>query len=234
MFGENREAWIGLSGAFGTVHLGNNYTPLFLKSVAAYDPNGSTNMPGYVVSNVTSFNATNSIDYTAPKIIDGLDIQLNKNTGRPSTILLKSSDDADSGDSFGWGASYNASGFSIGLAGETTKVNNTPNDIKKTGYGISYDFGAAKVAFQGLDVKLGTASTKTYGYGVTVPVGAISLKASLSKLDSNQGSDYDAYQLGANYAFSKRTSAYLLFGQIKDTTKGTKLNANAVGVVHNF
>ena len=32
----------------------------------------------------------------------------------------------------------------------------------------------------------------------------------------------------------KGTSAYLLFGQIKNTTNGTKLNANAVGVVHNF
>ena len=72
LFGANREAWIGLSGAFGTVHLGNNYTPLFLRSVAAYDVNGSTNAPGYLVSNITTFNATNSIDYTAPKFIDGL------------------------------------------------------------------------------------------------------------------------------------------------------------------
>lgn len=44
LFGENREAWIGLSGAFGTVHLGNNYTPLFLQSGSGYDPNGFTNM----------------------------------------------------------------------------------------------------------------------------------------------------------------------------------------------
>lgn len=130
--------------------------------MAAYDPNGSTNMPGYVVSNVTSFSATNSIDYTAPKFVEGLDFQLNKNTGRPSAIDSKSSKDGDSGDSFGWGTSYNASGFSVGLAGETTKVDKSPNDMKKTGYGISYDFGVAKVAFQGLDVKLGTNSIKTY------------------------------------------------------------------------
>lgn len=39
----------------------------------------------------------------------------------------------------------------------------------------------------------------------------MTLKAGVSNLDNNQGSDYDALQLGANYAFSKRTSAYLLF-----------------------
>lgn len=249
LFGLNREAWIGLSGAFGTVHLGNNYTPLFLKSVAAYDPNGSTNMPGYLVSNVTSFNATNSIDYTAPKFIDGLGVQLNKNFGRTAGIASPATN-ANAGDSVGWGISYNVSGLSVGLAGETSKGSalndgiadvaaaSTSSDLKKMGYGISYDFGVAKVALQGLDAKLGSASSKTIGYGVTVPVGAVSLKAGFSNLN-NTGSgsykdDYEAYQLGANYALSKRTSAYLLFSQLKNTTDGTKINANAVGVVHNF
>ncbi|NBX62908.1 MAG: porin [Betaproteobacteria bacterium] len=249
LFGFNREAWVGLSGAFGTVNLGNNYTPLFLKSVAAYDPNGSTNMPGYLVSNVTTFNAGNSIDYNAPKFIDGLGIQLNKNFGRAST-LTSAAANANAGDSVGWGVSYSVSGFSAGLAGETTKdtklsdgVNtvasaSSSTDLKKTGYGISYDFGVAKVSFQGLDAKLGSASSKTYGYGVTVPVGMVSLKAGFSSLN-NTGSgtykdDYEAYQVGANYAFSKRTSAYLLFSQTKNTTDNTKLNINAVGVVHNF
>ena len=45
----NREAWIGLSGAFGTVHVGNNYTPIFIQSGAGYDPNGYTNMGAYQI-----------------------------------------------------------------------------------------------------------------------------------------------------------------------------------------
>ena len=207
-------------------------------------------------SNVTTFNAGNSIDYNAPKFIDGLGIQLNKNFGRASTITSAATN-ANAGDSVGWGVSYSVSGFSAGLAGEITKnaalsdgidflvgdksyiASASPsNDLKKTGYGISYDFGVAKVSFQGLDAKLGSASSKTYGYGVTVPVGMVSLKAGFSSLN-NTGSgtykdDYEAYQVGANYALSKRTSAYLLFSQTKNTTDNTKLNINAVGVVHNF
>jgi predicted porin len=46
--------------------------------------------------------------------------------------------------------------------------------------------------------------------------------------------EHSAYQAGLNYAFSKRTSAYLLINNVKNTTKNTALNINSLGVVHNF
>ena len=126
IFGTNREAWIGLSGAFGTVHVGNNYTPMFIQSGSGYDPNGYTNMGSYFVSGLMSFNATNSVDYTAPKIIDGLGIQLNKG-------FANSTDGSTNGDSYGWGLSYSASGFTAGIGGEKTNKN-------KIGNGFEYCF----------------------------------------------------------------------------------------------
>lgn len=250
LFGENREAWIGLNGAFGTVHLGNNYTPLFLQSGAGYDPNGFTNMTGYLVSNVTSFNATNSIDYTAPKFVDGLGIQLNKNFGGKSKTSSANTP-ANEADSFGWGLSYSISGFSAGVAGENSKYTKlsdgvsevaaaSSNDLKKLGISASYDFGVAKVSIQSLNAKLSSASTNTMGYGLSVPIGAFTLSASISTLKSKGSStaanndSYNAYQLGAKYALSKRTSAYFLSSQVKNSTDGKTLNVNAAGVVHNF
>jgi predicted porin len=245
LFGVNREAWIGLSGAFGNVRLGNNYTPLFLRSVAAYDVNGSANAPGYLVSNITTFNAINSIDYIAPKFVDGLGIQLNKNTGRSGSLSAK---DTTAGDSVGWGISYNAGALSIGIAGETTKntklddyVNTVANasiteNLKKTGYGASYNFGVAKVSINGLKSTLGSSYVDSFGYGVSVPFGAVTLNASSSSL-KDKGSvnvEHSAYQAGLNYAFSKRTSAYLLINNVKNTTKNTALTVNSLGVVHNF
>ena len=245
LFGANREAWIGLSGAFGNVRLGNNYTPLFLRSVAAYDVNGSANAPGYLVSNITTFNATNSIDYIAPKFVDGLGIQLNKNTGRSGSLSAK---DTTAGDSVGWGISYNAGALSIGIAGETTKntklddyVNTVANasiteNLKKTGYGASYNFGVAKVSINGLKSTLGSSYVDSFGYGVSVPFGAVTLNASSSSLKDKGlvNVEHSAYQAGLNYAFSKRTSAYLLINNVKNTTKNTALNINSLGVVHNF
>ena len=247
LFGANREAWIGLSGAFGTVHLGNNYTPLFLRSVAPYDVNGSANAPGYLVSNITTFNATNSIDYTAPKFIDGLGIQLNKNTGRSATILGTTAN-TDAGDSMGWGISYNAGALSAGIAGETTKntaltdgvqavaAASTTNSVKKTGYGASYNLGVAKVSINGLKATSGSSNVNTFGYGAAVPFGAVTLNASFSNMkDKGLSNDsYTAYQIGANYAFSKRTSAYLLINNLKNTTDSHTITINSLGVVHNF
>jgi predicted porin len=245
LFGVNREAWIGLSGAFGNVRLGNNYTPLFLRSVAAYDVNGSANAPGYLVSNITTFSATNSIDYIAPKFVDGLGIQLNKNTGRSGSFVAK---DTTAGDSVGWGISYNAGALSIGIAGETTKntrlfdaVNVVANAslteiLKKTGYGASYNFGVAKVSINGLKSTLGSSYVDSFGYGVSVPFGAVTLNASSSSLKDKGlvNVEHSAYQAGLNYAFSKRTSAYLLINNVKNTTKNTALTVNSLGVVHNF
>ena len=247
LFGANREAWIGLSGAFGTVHLGNNYTPLFLRSVAPYDVNGSANAPGYLVSNITTFNATNSIDYTAPKFIDGLGIQLNKNTGRSATILGTTAN-TDAGDSMGWGISYNAGPLSAGIAGETTKntaltdgvqavaAASKTDSIKKTGYGASYNLGVAKVSINGLKATSGSSNVNTFGYGAAVPFGAVTLNASFSNMkDKGLSNDsYTAYQIGANYAFSKRTSAYLLINNLKNTTDSHTITINSLGVVHNF
>ena len=247
LFGANREAWIGLSGAFGTVHLGNNYTPLFLRSVAAYDVNGSANAAGYLVSSITTFNATNSIDYTAPTFVDGLGIQLNKNTGRSATILGTTAN-TNAGDSMGWGISYNAGALSAGIAGETTKntaltdgvqavaAASTTDSIKKTGYGASYNFGVAKVSVNGLKATSGSSNINTFGYGASVPFGAVTLNASYSTLkDKGLSNDsFTGYQIGTNYAFSKRTSVYLLINNVQNTTDKTTLTINSLGVVHNF
>ena len=247
VFGANREAWIGLSGAFGTVRLGNNYTPLFLRSVAAYDVNGSANAPGYLVSNITTFNATNSIDYTAPTFVDGVGIQLNKNTGRSATILGTTAN-TDAGDSMGWGISYNAGALSAGIAGETTKntaltdgvqavaAASKTDSIKKTGYGASYNLGVAKISINGLKATSGASNVNAFGYGASVPFGAVTLNASFSNMkDKGLSNDsYTAYQIGTNYAFSKRTSAYLLINNLKNTTDSHTITINSLGVVHNF
>ena len=242
LFGANREAWIGLSGAFGSVNIGNNYTPLFIQAVAPFDPNGSTNSVGYLVSNVTTFNATNSIGYTAPKFVDGLGIQLNVNQAGGAN---------NEGDSMGWGVSYAASGLSVGLAGENTKntalsdglkaiaAASSSNDLTKLGYGVAYDFGMAKVSLQGVNAKLDAASINTIGYGVVVPFGAFALKASMSNLTDKPAAGgaetkYSANQIGAYYALSKRTSAYLLNSNAKNTTASTTLRVTSIGVAHNF
>jgi predicted porin len=241
LFGGNREAWLGLSGAFGSINIGNNYTPLALYVVFPFDPNGTSNAGGYLVSNNATFNAGNSISYTAPAFVEGLSLQVNINEAGGTT---------NAGDSTGWGLRYNAGPISAGLAGETTKnsqvtpigldpLGSTTKDVEKIGYALGYDFGAAKITLNGINTKQDSLKLETIGYGIAVPFGAITLKASMSngsiKADGAKKVKMEGYQLGANYALSKRTSAYFLLGNLKVTTADdTKSTQTSVGVVHNF
>ena len=243
IFGANREAHVDLSGAFGSVAIGNNYTPMFLLAVAPYDVNGSTNAGGYMVSNVASFNATNSIAYTLPKLVDGLSIQVALNKAGTTNT--------SAGNSTGYGLSYSTGGFSAGFAGETTTngtlqfvnqsgalagVGTGTTDVTKTAYGASYDFGAAKVALQGVNAKNTADKIDTMGYGVHIPFGSFALNLSSSTMNTTVGSaaatKYTGMQIGANYALSKRTSVYFLNADYKATA--ANLKQTSVGVSHSF
>lgn len=243
IFGANREAHVDLGGAFGSVAIGNNYTPMFLLAVAPYDVNGSTNAGGYMVSNVASFNATNSIAYTLPKLVDGLSIQVALNKA--------GTNNTSAGNSTGYGLSYSTGGFSAGFAGETTTngtlqfvnqlgalagVGTGTTDVTKTAYGASYDFGAAKVALQGVNAKNTADKIDTMGYGVHIPFGSFALNLSSSTMNTTVGSaaatKYTGMQIGANYALSKRTSVYFLNADYKATA--ANLKQTSVGVSHSF
>ena len=244
LFSSNREAWVGLNGSFGTVHVGNNYTPMFIQSGSGYDPNGYTNMGSYFVSGLMSFNATNSVDYTAPKLIDGLGIQLNKG-------FANNTDGSTNGDSYGWGLSYSASGFTAGIGGEKTNKNKIGNglesdlsngslkDVDKLSLAAAYDFGSAKVSIHRIESKSGSVTNTAMGYGVGIPLGAFTLNGNYSTLETkgavstieNGNGNFQAFQVGGNYSLSKRTSVYLLTGQVK--AKVTT-NMTSLGVVHNF
>lgn len=251
LFGANREAHVDLSGAFGSVAIGNNYTPMFLQVIAPTDVNGSTNAPGYLVSNNTSFNATNSIAYTLPTIVSGLNASLAWNRGGADGSVVGS---ANAGNSTGYGLSYSAGGFYAGFASETTQntaltavtsllapatveaasINDT---LTKTAYGLSYNFGVAKVTLAGVNASLKSDSINTTGYGVSIPFGEFSVNLSSSTqktVDATTTKNYSGSQLGLTYALSKRTSAYVLSSKFTNTTDKLASTQNSIGVSHAF
>jgi predicted porin len=113
----------------------------------------------------------------------------------------------------------------------------------------SYNLGVAKLfgtyfdgeAKDDLLAEYG-ADTDGYRIGVTVPMGSVSLFAAITdgevkpKDTAEDKFDIKGHQVGLNYAFSKRTSAYLAYG--KDELKGTdgsaKGDQTAIGIIHSF
>ena len=224
---------------------------MFLLAVAPYDVNGSTNAVGYTVSNNASFNATNSIAYTLPKFVEGLTAQIDINKAAGTNV--------STGNSTGYGLSYTTGGLSAGFASETTTGGALGNaykaalgfgpansaettDLTKTAYGVSYNFGVAKVAFQGLTAKKTADKIDTVGYGISVPFGAVTVNLSASNETDTLGAStakFAGSQIGASYALSKRTSVYFLNGSYKQTSGATAQAADSAkqtsfGLTHAF
>jgi predicted porin len=151
-------------------------------------------------------------------------------------------------------------GTSVGLMGVMGSVALYDVTQTETALGGSYDLVKAKLFANYLKTEAeGTnggaafgnnAKRTAYEMGVQAPVyGAVSAFAKYGKGKTNlvdatnisgatAGSfDFSTYQIGANYALSKRTNAYLIYGSAKadlDATKTAKDTATAIGLRHQF
>jgi predicted porin len=126
------------------------------------------------------------------------------------------------------------------LPGTTTaaKLSDGTTDTKRTSIGASYDLGVAKVIVVNATAEAGAAELKATSFGVSVPMGALTLGASLSNgsytnVAGTTKGDLDGNQFGAFYALSKRTTVYGLFGNAK-IDGGAKNSSSSIGVRHTF
>ncbi|CAM8623772.1 OmpC Outer membrane protein (porin) [Burkholderiales bacterium] len=148
---------------------------------------------------------------------------------------------------------YSAGGLDVGLALGSTEeesgaaaATNTENDLKQ--FGASYSIGPAKVFLQYAD----TTSKGTNGAtdrtqevtqaGIQLKTGAnLMVYGQLSDGEVTSGTaktfDTKSYQVGALYSLSKRTTAYVIMGEQKNTNTSNvtlKDDGFAVGVRHTF
>jgi predicted porin len=123
------------------------------------------------------------------------------------------------------------------------------NNIYDTqGIGASYDFGVVKVAAMAGQRKVGIEANSAFrevaytNVGVAMPLGRTTLKASLSNntADNYSGVEQEknkGYQFQADYALSKRTTAWALYGSnTKKVSGSVDVDSTAVraGLTHSF
>jgi predicted porin len=152
-----------------------------------------------------------------------------------------------------FGVSYNAGKLSAMLARDTTEVSAETSssvvggkqyEVTTDMLGASYDFGVAKAfaVYMDKDIEF-TGEDKTTikdtTVGVSVPVGSkVVLVASYTdgEIKDSVKTNLDAFQLQANYNFSKRTKAYVMYGETeaKDDDDKYKTDGFVVGVQHSF
>ena len=221
-----RTSTVGLAGNFGEVRLGRMLTSSYL-AVSRYDAFGDTGIGASLAWNVgqTGYAARteNAISYSSPNF-SGFKIGAEYGFGEQQ----KASDSRY----VGIGATYDNGPLSLGLGvdrlnGDTQ--NNTQWDENQTTWhlGGSYNFGVAKLLgfyketkFKETGLNAGNDSTKfkTFGLGVTAPVGAAGeVRASYNNYKiSDDNGKADQLSLGYVHNLSKRTALYGTYSYIKN------------------
>ena len=240
-----RTSTVGLAGNFGEVRFGRMLTTSYL-AVSRYDAFGDTGIgASRAWGAVDGYQprAQNAISYTSPNF-NGFKVGGEYGFGEQQ----KASDKRY----IGIGAMYDNGPLSLGLGvdrlnGDTQ--NNTQWDENQTTWhlGGSYNFGVAKLLgfyketkFKETGLNAGNDSTKfkTFGLGVTAPVGAAGeVRASYNHYRaSDDGDTLKANQLSLGYVhnLSKRTALYGTYAYLKNKNKdgdnlGLELNGAMPG-----
>ena len=212
-----------------------------------------------LVRGATTTNAGNSVGYMAQYTNSGLLIRAStslttqaanattnaydSSTGAASTTDTQSSQLASS--SIG-GTSTALSAFTAGAG------------LRSTAWAVTYDFGMAKIYYGMSDLKNTNtiARLESTTYGVSAPIGAITIGYAYSTetgtsdgtgLDSSSAVavatgktiDSNGQRLLATYSFSKRTTAYFMYGltdvgSIAGAASKLASKTNSFGIKHTF
>ena len=242
-----RGSWVGLSGNFGRVALGQYDNPLFTSGYT-YNPFGSSMLVSPTMRHFYSKTASlgfdtgwvNSVTYESP-VVQGFNAVLQFAPKEKAT---------GSSDSYTVAGGYNNGPISAMLTYEKAGLVDGSKaylaDQKVLNLGASYDLGVAKLFGQYTNLKTskvaaGDVDVKNviYQVGVSVPLNdKLSVMASFG---SNKATDNDTdtsgtdrvCSVGADYLLSKRTDVYVAF--VNNTQTGlTSGQTIAAGIKHNF
>jgi predicted porin len=235
-----RQAYGALSGSFGSVSAGRQYS-LGFNNLSTIDPFG-TGFAGQVnnIVDASGIRLNNSATYNTPTIggvTASAEIAFGEQTGN-----WQANRETGAGITYASGPVYlGATYYGLDTATGTTAAR------KNYLVGGTYDLGVVKL--HGLVQKSTGVSLDVLDVmgGVTVPIGGGNLMASYIHHNDRTSADKDANQVGIGYQYflSKRTSVYTAFARIKNdngaiftvgnaTEAGTGDKAFNLGVVHNF
>ena len=289
----NRQSFVGLSGGFGALRIGKQYSNAFNNTVGV-DPGGATGIAGnnsYCVllgytkcagGNDAPLRQPNGMQYDLPEMLPGLKVGVTVVFGEQNTAK----GGQPSGDGNGISVSYSSGPFYAGYTFD--RVKNTgigllsspgttleyvlpstvniekqtydvaaasPSDQNKlTTMSASYNLGVAKLSINNSKMSVGSKSVDNTFVAVSVPFGGnANVWASVSKGSTYLSStnttisgntiagdkDHEGFQLGVNYALSKRTVAYAQYGKMQlegptSTASTFEQTGTAIGIHHSF
>lgn len=240
--GFNRTSKLGLSGGFGSIDFGRQYTRLF-SLIDSYDAQGtstfSTANAHFVGAMGDAVRWSNSVVYSTPAM-GGFNASAQYAFGENGTPA------ASAGRSIGVAAGYDAGPFSIQAVYQAEKAIGGAATVKATAVGASYDFKVAKVLGQFINQKNGVVNGVTenfYNLSVAVPVSTagvinVGFGNERQKTAGIRTLKTSAAAIEYRHSLSKRTTAYAALTNLKSTVTATgvatKGQGYGIGLRHSF
>lgn len=224
-----RNTFIGLAGDFGTFVMGRHDTPyklgtgpldIFGDTIADYNTGRLDGVQ--LISNTHDHRDPQAIAYISPTW-SGFHFAV--------AGVAANANGIDSGDTVdAWSATgvYVNGPLFASLSYQTVDL--LSSDAWKLG--ASYAFGDTTVGFVYEDVEQTGADRDSWLLNVKHAMGPITLKAQYGQVD-NGGADQDQLAVGADYALSKRTTAYFVYGK-GDNDAGSDVSGWNLGIKHSF
>ncbi len=233
-----RRMFAGLSGGFGEVRLGREYTPLFFM-ITTNDPfgtNGVGDTKIYATTGVgggliqTTVRASNSVSYLLPSGIGGVYGHFMYALGENASTAANKDDGTYSGARVGWAGGP----VDVSVAYARSELLQSPTQGNYTAYGIggSVKFGGFKPMFMyvkhELDVATGADPERDdFLVGLVWTIGNGDLRFSYNSYDVDPvvppGTLDDAKQFAVGYVhnLSRRTALYAQAAQMDNDGAGT-------------
>lgn len=219
-----RRAVVGLSGGFGSVTLGREYSPLAAVA-AASDIMGQ----GMYGSNLAAFGSnrltrrlSNSINYKS-NAWNGLNLNAAYSTGE------KSQD--PSGDLMGLSLEYRLGALYLGAGLQRTE-RLASGDDQEIGIGAGYTIGAFEIKGNYLkaEPEAGNAYTNT-NLGVAYTTGPSKVLFNVQQQKLANGARGNTLSLAYTYALSKRTNIYSTYARLANNDRAAfGINASSTNV----
>jgi predicted porin len=243
----NRRSTVSLTGGFGEIRLGRDYTPHFW-NWTVYDPFG-TNGVGTnraMLSSVALGGTTGSTTGTSVRASNSVTYLFNHganatyasgNQGLHAAVQmyygenLSNSATNKDGDGSGIRVGYNAGPLSVAVGSGQTKF--AAGNLKMTNFGGAYDMGVARLIGQITRDQLGTVKGDGMLVGVTAPMGAGLVRASYSTYE-NKATTAETKQMAVGYVhnLSKRTRAYVTYASVDNSNGANAALGGATGVAN--
>jgi len=233
-WGNSRNSFLGLKGAFGTVLAGTHDTPYKL-STASLDPFADT--AGDYNAIIGTFDGANTSDLRLGNVLAYITPSFNGLTGAIATSFLRENGETNStGKPSAWTGMVNYANGPLYLSGAYEKAGHvnavhpifgslSDIDVRSWKLGAGYTLGnfVVNAIYDNIKVDFNTGSTSlkrsAWGLNGVYNMGNIALKGGFynaGKISNTDKTGAKMWEAGADYNLSKRTKLYAVYTQVKN------------------